>query len=332
MHNLINCTQTIRLSISILFLSGLIGCSVNYPATNKIDLNIESNLPEPDTKLSIAQLVPCNDNDDQVLEINSNHPINILVHGCHGSAGRFKALADVLAFHGQQSACFTYNDRLSLMTSSRQLASTIETLNQQVALPKINILGHSLGGLVARKALIDERELPINSRTPIELVTVSAPFAGIRVAQPCVNPLLRIGTLGLNDLACRLISGDKWYEITNASKFIQQPGTLNSVVNSHLLVATDEQNSCRRYNDDGRCIASDFIFTLDEQQLNVSSVDLMKAIEVKAGHVEIVGENGVIPRKLINILQQEGYIKQTPEDKLQEFNALLSILYNIEKN
>jgi hypothetical protein len=46
--------------------------------------------------------------------------VTILVHGCFGSAGRFRPLAQVYAFQGQQTACFSYNDRNRLFTSKAQ--------------------------------------------------------------------------------------------------------------------------------------------------------------------------------------------------------------------
>ena len=43
-----------------------------------------------------------------------------------GTPGR--ALAQVLAFHGQQTACFTYDDRAALDVSAAALASSLDAL------------------------------------------------------------------------------------------------------------------------------------------------------------------------------------------------------------
>jgi pimeloyl-ACP methyl ester carboxylesterase len=304
------------------------GCA-SAPVTDAPALSATySQLPEPDVTLNIAGLGPCNDGPDRSLHLNSRQPVTILVHGCFGSAGRFRMLSEVLAFHGQQSACFSYNDRDSIMVSSRQLAEAVEELANHLVSPQITVMGHSQGGLVARKALILERDAPIQAQAQLKLVTISAPLSGIRAARICGIPLLRMISLGFNDLACWLISGNKWHEITDASDFIQKPGSLVPSVERYLLVSTDEEGTCRRRNELGRCVEDDFIFTLDEQKLPpVPSGARATVAEVRAGHVEIVGEAGVRPVKLIQILQQEGYLRPTELARSAQFNALLIRLY-----
>ena len=279
--------------------------------------------------VSVAGLRPCNDGTVHTLQIDPSQPINILVHGCNGSTGKFHALAEVLAFHGQQSACFEYDDRDSLMVSSGQLARAVDALAQSFNTPKITVIGHSMGGLVARKALIENDPNPLrHAQIDLRLVTVSAPFAGIAAARMCAAPALRIATLGLNDLVCWLISGDNWYEITPASDFIQHPGSLIPQVRSHLKVVTDERGTCRRRDDAGQCIEDDYIFSLDEQRYPlVSPASRTIDVEVPAGHVEIVGESGVTPRKLIDVFQREGIVRTTPPERQSAFQQLLAQLY-----
>ncbi|PKO59645.1 MAG: hydrolase, partial [Betaproteobacteria bacterium HGW-Betaproteobacteria-17] len=258
-----------------------------------------------------------------------SQPVNILVHGCNGSTGRFHALAEVLAFHGQQSACLAYNDRDSLMVSSGQLARAVDALAHHLDAPHITVIGHSMGGLVARKALVADRPEPVrNTQIDLRLVTVSAPFSGIAAARMCAASALRVATLGLNDLVCWLVSGDNWYEITSASDFIQKPGSLAAQVSRHLKVVTDERGACRRRSDTGRCIESDTIFSLAEQRYPpVSRATLTTDVEVVAGHVEIVGESGVTPHKLIDVFQREGIVRATPPERQSAFQALLAQLY-----
>ncbi len=286
-------------------------------------------LSSAQSTLTVPGLRPCNDGADATLHIDPSQPVNILVHGCNGSTGRFRALAEVLAFHGQQSACFAYNDRDSLMVSSGQLAHAVDTLAQHLDAPKITVIGHSMGGLVARKAFIADRPDPLrNTKVDLRLVTVSAPFSGIASARMCAAPALRIATLGLNDLVCWLISGDNWYEITSASNFIRQPGSLVPQVKRSLKVITDERDSCRHRDAAGRCIESDYIFSLAEQRYPpVTEAPLTTDVEVVAGHVEIVGESGVTPYKLIDVFQREGIVRATPPERQAAFQALLVQLY-----
>lgn len=313
----------------LLLLTFILSACASSPSPNHSTVDDPGRLSSAQSTIQISGLRPCNDGADATLHIDPSQPVNILVHGCNGSTGRFRALAEVLAFHGQQSACFAYDDRDSLMVSSGQLANAVDTLAQQLNTPKITVIGHSMGGLVARKAVVSDRPDPLrNSQIDLGLVTVSAPFSGIASARMCAVPALRVATLGINDLVCWLISGDNWYEITSASSFIQNPGSLAPQVKRHLKVITDERDSCRRRDDNGRCIESDYIFSVAEQRYPlVTDAPLATDVEVVAGHVEIVGESGVTPHKLIDVFQREGIVRATPPEKVTAFQALLAKLY-----
>lgn len=316
-------------NLALLLLTGILGGCATQPRPDAIEIADPGRLPSAQREVSVAGLRPCNDGTGRTLQIDPSQPINILVHGCNGSTGKFHALAEVLAFHGQQTACFEYDDRDSLMVSSGQMAHAVDTLAQHLDTPKITVIGHSMGGLIARKALIENAPNPLrNTQIDLRLVTVSAPFAGIAAARMCASPALRIASLGLNDLACWLVSGDKWYEITHASGFIQQPGSLIPQVRSHLKVVTDERGTCRRRDDAGRCIEDDYIFSLDEQRYPlVTRASRTTDVEVPAGHVEIVGESGVTPHKLIDVFQREGIVRATPPERQFAFQQLLTQLY-----
>ena len=296
------------------------------PELQRID---QSKLPAANITLNIPGLGPCTDTPDRSLHLNSQQPVNVLVHGCFGSSGRFRGLAQVLAFHGQQSACFTYNDRDSMMLSSAQLISALEQLTQNMDNKQVTVIGHSQGALIARRALVAGRPDAISqSDLKLRLVTVSGPFAGIAAANQCGNPVMRVFSLGLIGPLCKIATGDKWSEITYNSPFILQPGALDAKVESHLKVVTDERGSCRRQSEDGACTESDDIFTLDEQGNTVVDTDpLVKIEEVKAGHVEIVGDERVEPLKLISVLQQNGIMNPTEPERITQFRTLLSTLY-----
>lgn len=305
----------------------LSGCASVPPASPAIANPGQAGTP--DLAIHVDGLGPCNDGPDRTLHLDSSKPLNILVHGCRGSAGKFKMLAEVLAFHGQQTACFSYDDRQNLMLTSGRLAAAVDKVSESLQSRQVTVVGHSLGGLVARKSLISERPDPLSRRDlDVRLVTISAPFAGIESANPCANPWFRVLSLGLNDLACWAISGDKWYDITSPSHFIRQPGQLVPQVHDYLKVVTDERESCRAQDALGNCIESDFIFSLEEQRHPLIDGNArLKQEVVRAGHVEIVGENGVTPRKLIDVLQKYGVVHPTEPQRQAEFNGLLARLY-----
>lgn len=306
----------------------LAGCASKARIDPELQTIDPGQLPLANVSLNIPGLGPCTDNPDRTLQLNAQQPVTVLVHGCFGSSGLFRGLAQVLAFHGQQSACFTYNDRDSMMLSSAQLNTALDQLAQKMDDKRVTVIGHSQGALVARKALVADRLDALGNRDlKLRLVTVSGPFAGIASANQCGNPRTRRLTLGLIGVMCQIVTGDKWSEITYNSPFILQPGALHAQVAEHLKVVTDERDSCRRLKN-AACAESDEIFSLEEQRNAIVDRDpVAKIVEVKAGHVEIVGDQRVAPVKLIAVLQQNGIIKPTEPERTAKLDLLLTQLY-----
>lgn len=310
--------------LTLLFLLG--GCATR---DDGVAADLEpGRLPPPDTTLAIAGLGPCTDNPDRRLHLDARQPVTVLVHGCYGSSGQFRALAQVLAFHGQQSACFTYDDRARLADTAAELRRALQVLAYQSHVPRIDVIGHSQGALVARRALTDTLPAPLpGAPVDLRLITVSGPFSGIEAARTCGRRWLYPLSLGLLPLSCLAATGPKWADITFSSPFILVPGALSSRVSRHLKIDTDERGSCR-HNADGRCVDSDDTFSLAEQRSPVPDADpRLTRVEVAAGHVEIVGDKHIAPNKLIEVLQQQGVLQGTSPQRQAAFARLLARLY-----
>jgi len=314
--------------LAVAFVLSATGCASTTklpPEPEHID---SSALPPADLALNIPGLGPCTDNPDRTLHLDSTQPVVVLVHGCLASAGGFRSLAQVFAFHGQQSVCFSYDDRDSLTDSATQLVTALDELAGHLQSRQMVVIGHSQGGLVARNALTAERKQPLAAELDLRLVSISTPFAGIAAADHCASTLARTISLGLTVPICKLISGDKWYEITSASDFIRTPGNLSGQVEDFIKIATDERDSCRRYNDAGRCIEDDYVFSIEEQYYPaVDNSPRVIPVEVKAGHAAIVGKGGTTPDKLIAILQELRILRATPPAQAGALDALLGMLY-----
>jgi len=313
-----------------LFCYLVLGACASTPQNQtSVPLSNAHYLPSPDLTIDIPSLSYCTESDDPTLHLDSSEPVTVIIHGCFSSAGRFRSLADVFAFHGQQTVCFNYNDRDSLSNSSAELITAIEKLTDQLQQPDITVIGHSQGGLVARRAMITERPDRLEADdTDIRLVTVSTPFGGIKSSSHCGSKPLAWFSLGITKLICQLVTGSKYREIPPNSGFINSPGELLPVVNTHLKIATDERETCRRRNEHGHCVEDDFVFSLDEQtQLAINSDPNLSSLVVKAGHVEIVGNGSSEPRKLIEILQQQEILNPTPSEKTAELSHLMNQLY-----
>ena len=231
--------------------------------------------------------------------------------------------------HGEQAVCFSYDDRDSLVDVSNQLAESIDALSKHTRNKSISIVGHSMGGLVARKTMEDRPANPLkNAPLNLTLTTVSAPLAGIAQAKTCGSAAWQWLSLGIVPATCWAITGDNWFEITSASDFIQRPGVLLPSVQRYLKVVTNEENTCRRTNAEGKCIESDYVFSVPEQyNAVVDGYARLTNVEVAAGHVEIVGYKDVAPRKLLEVLQQQGMLAPTPASRQGKLEQLLAELY-----
>ncbi len=317
---------------SVMIGLGFLGGCASHHAMNPGDLD-PGQLPSPDVTLSIPGLGPCTDSPDRNLRFDSSQPINVLVHGCFGSSGQFRGLAQVLAFHGQQSACFTYDDRARLTHSATDLSRAVSQLALQSRGSRITVIGHSQGALIARKSLTEPVLMSLPGHPAgVRLVTVSGPFAGIESARTCGNAWLYPLSLGLLPLSCYLVTGPKWTDITYSSPFILEPGALAPQVIDHLKIDTDERDTCRR-TEGGRCVEDDDVFSLTEQRnARVEADSRVRRVEVNAGHVEIVGDKRVAPRKLIAILQDQGVLRSTAPMRLSAFDLLLARLYEDDES
>ncbi len=311
----------------VLVFACLLGACAAHDGMIAADLE-PGRLPAPDISLSIPGLGPCTDNPDRRVHVNSGQPVHVLVHGCFGSSGQFRALAQVLAFHGQQTACFTYDDRAKLDDSATELRQVIKQLSEQTHVPRITVIGHSQGALVARKSMVESLPSPLPVRSvDLRLVTVSGPFSGIESARTCGRRWLYPLTLGLLPLSCYAVTGPKWTDITYSSPFIVEPGELSRQVVNYLKIDTDERGACRR-EEAGRCVENDDIFSLTEQRHpRVEADSRMRRVQVDAGHVEIVGDKRVAPTKLIAVLQDQGVVLPTSRERVSAFNAFLAQLY-----
>jgi len=240
------------------------------------------------------------------------------VPGCHSSPEQLVPLARELEAQGQQTLCFSYDDRQTLERSARRLVTALETLKPHLVSRYITVLGHSQGGLIARRALVRDRPRALRDDGTFryELVTVSSPFHGIESAAPCGSILLHVVTLGATVGVCHLVAGGKWAQIYPRSSFMRHPGALIPSVERHLKIVTDERDSCRARDGAGRCLHSDYVFSLGEQYTRVVDDDVRAhSTEIKAGHAEIVGETGGPPLKLMQLLEAGQVFARSERDR-----------------
>ncbi len=276
----------------------------------------------------IVGLFPCEAGGRDVVDLDPSRPVTVLVHGCNSSGARFKTLAQVFEANDQQTICFNYNDRDYLNTSATQLAEALSALERRIEPHELTILGHSQGGLVARRALQADLPRPLVTREGFSyrLVTVSSPFSGIDSSADCGRPWLHALTLTTTIVVCLVVTGNKWTEIPPGSGFMTNPAPLLST--RHLQIITDERATCRTRGTNGACKVSDSVFALREQYSALLTSDpRVTIVELKEGHAAVVGENGVPPLLLIETLQAQHVLAAAQPARRDALVGLLTRLY-----
>jgi pimeloyl-ACP methyl ester carboxylesterase len=96
----------------------------------------------------------------------------ILIHGLLGSRGNFQRLRFALAERGiRRFASFVYRPRIDYQRMAPELAGLAEEVCERTGAAQVDVVGHSLGGLIARY-LVD---MPEGARIR-RLVTLGSPY------------------------------------------------------------------------------------------------------------------------------------------------------------
>jgi len=104
------------------------------------------------------------------------HPTPVvLVHGFLGSRTNFRAIEDALTARGIVNfAHFEYAPRIDWPRLATRLGHAIDAVRTRTGARKVDVIGHSLGGLVARY-LVEMR----GDVTVRRLITIGAPYFGL---------------------------------------------------------------------------------------------------------------------------------------------------------
>src|SRR5207244_1685794 len=119
------------------------------------------------------------------------HPTPVvLVHGFLGDPSNFLVLRSFLSRYGVRSfASFSYPPRLDYQRLAPRLGQMIARVCRETGFPRVDVVGHSLGGLIARYLV----ELGDGSRVG-RLVTLGSPYYSHR------RPLREHAVFAANDV------------------------------------------------------------------------------------------------------------------------------------
>ena len=100
------------------------------------------------------------------------------------------------------------------------------------------------------------------------------------------------------------------------------------IVARHVQILTDEEGTCRRLNDAGECEVDDYVFSLNEQRNEqLEGDDRFRSRTLGAGHAEVTGSDGSVPRALIEALHQEGVLERPGPARELAFERLLQQIF-----
>lgn len=111
-------------------------------------------------------------------EVRCEDDLVVVVHGIFASAGVFRPMTQALISRaGAKVASFTHTPGASIDRIARRLAHIVERVPARC---RVHLVGHSLGGIVARYYV---QELGGHARVA-QTISLGAPFAGTERAHP----------------------------------------------------------------------------------------------------------------------------------------------------
>jgi triacylglycerol lipase len=104
----------------------------------------------------------------------------VFVHGWQGSSGNFRTMISRFKADGWTDAelfTFSYSSGQCINTSAAQLKSFVDSVLAQTGATRVDIIAHSLGGLVSSRA-----NVPVS-----QSVALGSPFQGTDFANSCFD-------------------------------------------------------------------------------------------------------------------------------------------------
>ena len=115
------------------------------------------------------------ESDDDWTQRSKQLPLVICLHGLKSEPERFDEFREFLRHSGYATAAASYDDHQSITQSAQQLSTIADQLFREPNSPELVLIGHSMGGLVARE-WVEHPEL--NNKRIIGLITVGTPHGG----------------------------------------------------------------------------------------------------------------------------------------------------------
>ena len=197
-------------------------------------------------------------------------PVVVVVHGIMPVHASFDPLIAHLS-RGAQVYYYQYDDTQDLDATARLLGEKLGAVLDEHPAASVDIVAHSMGGLISRRALTVGHPAGLAARNEqIRLVTIASPFGGFGGAD--------FARLDMG------IGADSWQDMGSTSQFVTQPGELGPNV-THVKLETDEAGKTRL---DAGQPASDDAASLDQQRQPAVDRQASRTELLDLGHVGVL--------------------------------------------
>lgn len=215
-------------------------------------------------------------------------PLAVLVHGINPVHEQLEPLAREVAARGYRALAFRYDDDQPLDRSARQLGELLCPLLDRLLPERVVIVAHSMGGLVARRALTRDHAAGLAARPErLRLLTIATPFGGF--------PSANFSRLDFG------LGPKSHHDLGTLSRFIREPGELGENV-WHYKVETDEKGRTRA-DGAGRRVNDDSV-RLERQRQDAVDRAVASRWTWPRGHVGAIDDGGCVAPELPPLLDR----------------------------
>ncbi len=206
----------------------------------------------------------------------------IFVHGAGGSPREFRGISRYLDKERFQVGYFYYPSGLRLQGLSRFLNGSLRHLQQRYSPKSFVVVAHSMGGLIARKGIIDYTNGTERNDIPL-FVSISTPWGGHPAAK-----------LGVENSPVVIPS---WRDMSPGSAFLNDlwSEALPDSVEYHLLFSFKGESSFVMGNNDGAV-------TIESQLDKRAQGEATRTYGHNSGHTEILYEGDTI-RQIVGLME-----------------------------
>jgi pimeloyl-ACP methyl ester carboxylesterase len=222
----------------------------------------------------------------------------LLVHGINDSPRIFETFVGAIP-DDYQLLLFHYPSGFPLEYTSYALEEMLDELNQRYDIPQLDVIAHSMGGLVSKGMMVHADEL-LRERLRV-FISIASPFGGHNAAAAGINWAPVIAPV--------------WWAMAPGSPYLQEIAALDlsQGPDHHLIYSQSHERGGESKEDDG-------VVTVASQLIDSSSSRAIATYGVADNHVGIVSNSCTLA--LVQAILDDGVHRaSTPECAASEISS-----------